>query len=154
MVSKGTSPYTRRLGTGGRTRCLQSCLLGGRACNISTPVYRKRVLSRAAPLPAAPEARVRAAWVWPHQLRRRSQAIDFRGHQIMPGLAEHMPFSAGRSLSLSQINSSNYRAPHTQMQSGPSTLSSRNWNEETQYRPANHAEASTHGPLVMASVGF
>lgn len=42
-----------------------------------------------------------------------SQAIDFMGHQITLGLAEHMPFSTRRKLSFSQINSSNYpRSTH------------------------------------------
>lgn len=39
------------------------------------------------------------------------------GHQIIRGLAEHMPFSTRQSLSFSQINSSNYTAPPTEKNS-------------------------------------
>lgn len=52
-----------------------------------------------------------------NQLRYCGQAIDFTGHQIIPGLAEHMPFSTGRSLSLSQIDSSNYTTAASEMNS-------------------------------------
>ena len=59
-----------------------------------------------------------------------SQAIDFMGHQITPGLAEHMPFSTRRRLSFSRINSSNYPAPPTAINSEPVICCSRNRNEE------------------------
>lgn len=64
------------------------------------------------------------------RLRCCSRAIDFTGHQIMPGLAEHMPFSTGRSLSLSQINSFNYTTPPREINPHASTLLSSSWNEE------------------------
>lgn len=83
------------------------------------------------------------------QLRRCSRAIDFTGHQIIPGLAEPMPFSTGRSLSLSQINSSNYSAATRGIHSEPFTPLSRNWNEETLHGCWNHAEVSTREPLAV-----
>lgn len=86
-----------------------------------------------------------------NQLRYCGQAIDFTGHQIIPGLAEHMPFSTGRSLSLSQINTSNYTTPVSEINSESFMLLWRNQNEETQYRCCNHIEAGAHELFIMKS---
>lgn len=77
-----------------------------------------------------------------------SRAIDFMGHQIKVGLAEHMPFSTRQSLSFSQINSSNYAALPTEINPEAIVPSSRNWNEEVRCRWCNLSK------VVAASLTF
>lgn len=77
-----------------------------------------------------------------------SRAIDFMGHQIKVGLAEHMPFSTRQSLSFSQINSSNYAAPPTEINPEAIVSSSRNWNGEVRCRWCNLSK------VVAASLTF
>lgn len=69
-----------------------------------------------------------------------SQAIDFMGHQIIAGLAQHMPFSTRQRLSFSQINSSNYPAPPTAINSQPIILPSEELEQEVQDCWCNHTK--------------
>lgn len=99
MVSKGTSPYAQAPRDRRRDEAKEAVRRGGLFSGC------------AAPFPAAPP-----------QLRCCSRAIDPAGHRIMPGPAEHMPFSSGRGLSLSRINSSNYASPPREPNSEPFLL--------------------------------
>lgn len=155
MVSKGTSPYTQRLRTAGEMRCLQSCILQ------RGTVQHLCMFIRSVQYAAQP--RVLLLCMWTHSARRDkwnevnhlgdcSQAIDFTGHQIMVGLAEYMPFSTSPSLSFSPINSSNYRAPPTEINSETIILSSRNQNEEVQYHRCNHTSCSVVQPFHPTSM--
>lgn len=139
MVSKGTSRYTQCLRTVGKMRCLHSCILQRKLCSICACLLR--VCNRVHGLVWTYSA-LRDKWNEVNHLGDCSQAIDFMGHQIIPGLAEHMPFSTRPRLSFSQINSSNYPAPPTAINSEPIILSSRNWNEEAQYRRCNRTEVT------------
>ena len=85
---------------------------------------------------------LRDKWNEVNHLGDCSQVIDFMGHQITLGLAEHMPFSPGQRLSFSQINGSNYSAPPAAINSEPIILFSRSWNEEAQYHWCNHIEVN------------
>ena len=65
-------------------------------------------------------------WMWEvNHLGDCSRPIDFMGHQIASGLAEHMPFSPERRLSFSQINSRYYPTPPMAINSEPTILSPR-----------------------------
>lgn len=137
MVSKGTSPDTQRLRTAGEMRCLQSRLPDGKAATS------RRVLLKARPLLSANLLSPR-----PHRAGAAG-AIDFTGHQIILGLAEHMPFSTGRSLSLSQINSSNYSAPPREARWEACVLLSGSWNGEMLHGCWKHAQASAAQPEIF-----
>lgn len=132
MVSMGTSPDTQRLRTVGKMRCLHSCTLHRELC--SSYACLLRVCNQLLGLTCTwTHSALWDKWNEVNHLGDCSPAIDFMGHQIILGLAEHMPFSTEQRLSFSRINSSNYPAPPTTINSGPIILSSRNWNGEVDY---------------------
>jgi len=147
VVSKGTSSYRRCLRTVGKMRCLHSRIPQREQCQIYACLQGAR--NRLCTVPARCFRSHEATQLWDewnevNHLGGCSQAIDFMGHQITPGLAEHMPFSAGRRLSFSQINSSNYPAPPTAINSESIMQYSRTEDGEIRYYWLNHTKVTLH----------
>lgn len=110
----------------------RSCILQRELCNVYSCRWEACSMRGPGVLPSrsCAHSALPDKWRQLNHLGDCSRAIDFVGHQIKAGCAEHMPFSTGQSLSFSQINSSNYATPPPEINPEAIVPPSRNRNGE------------------------